>query len=191
LPRVALLGAWGAWAWLEVERSAFADDSIAPASVQAQILTRILPFDRGFAGRVGSGNVMVDLVQIGDDADSTSTVLHMGKELADIGQVAEHPLHLRTVNFRSAAELAAGAHANGSHAVYLSAGLGPQVPAIAAAFVGSGVLTFGCAEAYVPNGAVMGVAILAGKPRISVNLAQARAQDIDFPASVLRLAKVY
>jgi hypothetical protein len=98
---------------------------------------------------------------------------------------------MRTVTFTNASDLAAGARAAGAHVVYLAPGLGPNVAAIALALVDSGILTFASVEDFVANGAVLGVAIAAGKPRMSIHLAQARAQKIDFPASVLKLAKVY
>jgi hypothetical protein len=98
---------------------------------------------------------------------------------------------VRTVTFKNATDLAAAARSDGVHVLYLAPGLGAYVPAIGLALVGSGVLTFAAVEDFVSLGSVLGVAIAGGKPRISVNLAQARAQKIDFPASVLKLAKVY
>jgi hypothetical protein len=38
---------------------------------------------------------------------------------------------------------------------------------------------------------VLGVDVADGKPRMSINLAQARAQLIDFPAPILKLARIY
>ena len=189
--RASLFGAASAFFWLRLVREARGDESFAPASVQAQLLTRILPFDRGFAGRVGNGNVVVELVQIGGDPDSASAVLHMDRALSDVGTVADRPLSTRTVTFKSPTDLASAARSDGVHVLYLSPGLGAYVPAIGLALVGSGILTFAAVEDFVSLGAVLGVAIAGGKPRISVNLAQARAQKIDFPASVLKLAKVY
>jgi hypothetical protein len=166
------------------------DEGGVPASVQAQILTRILPFDRNFASRAGH-SVLVELVQIDGDPDSTSAILRIARALSDIGKVADRPMIERTVAFQSAGELVKGARADGAQVLYLSPGLAPLVSAIAVALADSGILTFAGDEDFVRLGAVLGVAIDAGKPRISINLNQAKAQNIDFPASVLRLAKVY
>jgi hypothetical protein len=75
--------------------------------------------------------------------------------------------------------------------VYISPGLAEDTAAVGKALLGSGVLSFAAVEPYVPKGIVVGVAVAAGKPRMSINLAQARAQKIDYPAAVLKLAKVY
>jgi hypothetical protein len=188
--RAYLVGAANAWIGLEAVDTR-GDERGVPASVQAQILTRILPFDRGFASRAGSGSVLVELVQVDGDPDSSSAVLRMARALSDIGKVAERPLVERTVAFRTGGELVRGARADGAQVLYLSPGLASSIGAIALALADSGILTFAGVEDFVRIGAVLGVAIDAGKPRISINLNQAKSQNIDFPASVLRLAKVY
>jgi hypothetical protein len=169
---------------------ALAEAPSAPAIVQAQIATRILPFERGFAARAGS-SITVVIAERAKDADSASAATQIAKALADIGAIGGRPLRTHTVTYAGAAGLVAETKKRGALFVYLTPGLAGEVPAIAASFIESGVLTMAAVESYVPRGAVLGVEVQDGKPRMSINLAQARKQKLDFPSAVLKLARVY
>jgi hypothetical protein len=170
--------------------AAAAEAPSAPASVQAQIVTRILPFERGFAGRAGS-SIAIVIAERAKDADSASAATQIAKALADIGSIGGKQLRTHTVIYSGAAGLVAESKKRGALVVYLTPGLAGDMPAIATAFVESGVLTVAAIESYVPRGAVLGVEVADGKPRMSINLAQARKQKLDFPSAVLKLARVY
>jgi hypothetical protein len=169
---------------------AAAEAPSAPASVQAQIVTRILPFERGFAGRA-AGSIAIVIAERAKDADSGSAATQIAKALNDIGSIGGKPLRTQTVTYTGAASLLAETKRRGAIVVYLTPGLAGEVPAIAAAFVESGVLTVAAVESYVARGAVLGVEIADGKPRMSIHLGQARKQKLDFPSAVLKLARVY
>jgi hypothetical protein len=169
---------------------AFAEVPSAPASVQAQIVTRILPFERGFAARA-AGSIAIVIAERAKDADSGSAATQIAKALNDIGAIAGRPLHTHTVTYAGAASLFAETKKRGAVVVYLTPGLTNEIPAVAAAFVESGVLTVAAVESYVARGAVLGVEIADGKPRMSIHLGQARKQRLDFPSAVLKLARVY
>lgn len=169
---------------------AHAEPATAPFPVQAQILARILPYDRGFAARV-KGDVVVLLLQKANDSESSNAVQQMGRALNDIGEVRKAKIRVHTLEYTSAAALAAACASQGVHVLYVAPGFRGQVAAIARALVGSGILSVAAVEPYVQEGAVLGVDIVSGKPRMSIHLAQSRAQKIDFPAAVLNLAKVY
>ncbi len=173
-----------------VSSPARAEPPTAPFAVQAQILARILPYDRGFTSKA-KREVRVVLVEKAGDAESGNAVQQMHKALADIGQIRDLPLRIESVTYTGAAALAAACRAQGAHVVYVSPGLSDETSEVGKALLGSGILSFAAVEPYVPKGIVVGVAVSAGKPRMSINLAQARAQNIDYPAAVLKLAKVY
>lgn len=169
---------------------AHAEPATAPFPVQAQILARILPYDRGFAARV-KGDVVVLLLHKANDPESRNAVHQMGRALTDVGQVRKAKIRVHTLEYTSAAALAAACASHGVHVLYVAPGFRGQVSAMARALVGTGILSVAAVETYVQEGAVLGVDIVSGKPRMSIHLAQARAQKIDFPAAVLQLAKVY
>lgn len=169
---------------------AAAESPTAPASVQAQIITRILPFERSFAAKSGSSVVIV-IVERSKDADSASASIQLAKALDDIGSVGGRALRVQTVPYASATSLVAESKKRGALVVYVTPGLAGEVPAIASAFVESGVLTVAAVESYVSRGAVLGIEVADGKPRMSINLSQAKKQKLDFPSAVLKLARIY
>jgi len=170
--------------------AAWAENPSAPALVQGHILTRLLPYDRSFEHKVKS-EVVVLLLQRAGNADSVNAVGQVQKVLTDIGAINGLPLRIETVPFTSAQGLAALCTARGANAVYISPSFADSVRDISHALDGSGVLSFAAVEDYVPGGIVVGVEVVAGKPKMSINLTQARAQGIDFPSGVLSLARIY
>jgi hypothetical protein len=173
-----------------LEPIAHAESPTAPVPVQAQITARILPFERGFAERSKAGALVLIFERSGN-ADSTAAARQMARALADIGTVGGKPLRSHSLVYTTAAQLATECKNRGAVAAYLTPGLSGDVKAIATSLLGSGVLTVAAMESYVPSGAVLGIEVSAGKPRMSINLPQARAQKLDFPSAVLKLAKVY
>ena len=170
--------------------SAHAEDMSVPASVQAKLLTRVLLFDRNQPERAPGDIVVLLLVRAGD-AESTSAALHMQRALAEIGTMRGALLRSQRLDFTDAAAVVREVRQRGASVVYFTPSLGPAVPDIAAALAGTSVLSFAAVESYVPAGAVLGVDVVSGKPRLSVNLRQARAQKVDFSADILALMKVY
>ncbi|MGC4064798.1 MAG: YfiR family protein [Polyangiaceae bacterium] len=167
-----------------------AEESSAPATVQAQIMARLLPFDRNFASKV-KADVVIVLLEKPGNSDSSSAVKQIAKALSDVGKIGGHPVTTMTIAYSGAAAAVATCKAKGAHAVYVAPGLGSDIGALAASLAGSGIVSFSAVESYVAGGASVGVSIVSGKPQMSINLAKARAQRIDFPATVLKLAKVY
>ncbi|KYF58899.1 hypothetical protein BE08_29835 [Sorangium cellulosum] len=171
-------------------RRARAETATAPFAVQAEIVARILPYDRGFAEKARSQVAFLLLSKAGD-ADSASAAQQMRKALIDIGNVRDRPIHVERADYTTPTELGAACRSRAINVVYVSSGLAREVAAMRGALADSGVLTVAAVETYVPLGVVLGVDVANGKPRMSINLAQARSQGIDFPASILRLARIY
>ena len=191
LRRRALLLAGGAGAvTLLFERWAIAEAPSAPVGVQAQITARILPFERGFQGRA-QGGVSVVIAEKRGNADSLAAALQMKKALSDIGNISGKPLKIQNTSFDSAKDFVAVCKARGSIVAYLTPGLGSEISQVASGLVGAPILTVAAVEDFVPSGAVLGVKVISGKPRMSINLGQAKAQNLNFPSAVLNLAKIY
>jgi hypothetical protein len=76
-------------------------------------------------------------------------------------------------------------------AVFLGPGLESEMARVRAALTGLDVISVAASREYVPLGAVLGFELASGKPRILVNLPQARKQNVDFRADVLKMMRVY
>ncbi len=168
----------------------WSDENTVPYQVQAQILSRIMPFDRNFTKRV-RGAVVIVLLEKEGHAESGNAVRQMGRALADIKTIGGLPLRVVNVAYHGPREARASCDQHGAHAAYFSPGLANDMAELAGSFEGGGVLTFAAVEGYVKSGATVGVSLVAGKPQMSIHLIRARAQKIDFPSTVLKLAKVY
>ncbi|MGK4006782.1 YfiR family protein [Sorangium sp. So ce1036] len=189
LPRRAfVLGLFAAVA--SAPGDTLAEPATAPFAVQAEIVTRILPYDRGFWDKV-TGHVSIVLLSKAGDAESASAAHQMRKALLDIGKVRERPILVLGAEYSTPLELTALCRERAINVVYVCPGLAREVAAIRGALAGSGVLSVAAVEPYVTQGIVLGVDVANGKPRMSINLAQARAQRVDFPSSILKLARIY
>jgi len=95
------------------------------------------------------------------------------------------------VSFESAALLGKRCRTDSVDIVYLTPGLEDDVPEIRKALTGVDTLSVSAVPSSVPAGIVLGFELLSGKPKIWLNLAQAKAQNVNFKADVLKLMKVY
>ncbi|HEX2678147.1 MAG TPA: YfiR family protein [Polyangiales bacterium] len=166
-----------------------AEDAEVPVRLQIDLLGRVLPYDRNFAARAGE-ELHVLVVIKSDDADSKRLGAQILAELRArslLGQV-RHTTEL--VSFSDARTLAGLCKARRAGLVYLSSGLRNELPAIAQALRGSDVLSVATLADDVKRGAVLGFSASSGKPKLLVQLAQARSQHVDFRADFLRLAQV-
>jgi hypothetical protein len=125
------------------------------------------------------------------DAESASAAHQMRKALTDIGKVRERPIQVDGAEYSTPSALITLCRERRINVLYICPGLAKEVAAIRGALADSGVLSVAAVEPYVAHGIVLGVDVANGKPRMSINLAQARAQRIDFPSSILKLARIY
>ncbi len=166
-----------------------AESPTAPVAVQAQIATRILTFERSFKNV--SGDVVVVIAERKSDPDSSSAARQMERALGEIGNVGGKRLAVTVVSYANAAQFADECRKRRAVVAYLTPGLGAEIRDLASKLEGTGVLSIAAVESYVAAGAVLGVEVVSGKPRMSINLRQAKLQRIDFPSAVLKLARVY
>jgi hypothetical protein len=168
--------------------AARADELSVPISLQVNLLDRVVRFERSYASR-GDAPALVVVVT---KADEAASVRAGALASAAIGQIASLGARRASVVPQSFSSPAALRSASRDAAiVYLMPGFSrADVQAIATAFADSNVLTVGASNGDAENGAALGFELEGSKPRIIVNLRQARAQRLDFSAQFLRLARV-
>jgi hypothetical protein len=160
-----------------------------PVRLQAELLAKVAAYDRAFATRAGGRALVLVVVRPGDPVSERVGEQILGElgVLPEIGGVA-HADEL--VAYSAPAALAELVQRRAPAVLYLSAGLGAELPAIAGALDGRSVLTVAVSASYVPRRAVLGFDIEAGKPKLVVHLTQARRQGVAFRPELLRLARV-
>ena len=161
-----------------------------PFSVQAGLIAKVASFDRNFATRAGS-KALVLVLAMPNDSESTRAALELKSALSQLPTVGDLPHEEQVVSYSNPAALAELVRNKKAAIVYFGPGFGKQIPAVRDALSNVNVLTVGALPDYVPDGLVLGFDLVSGRPKLLVNISQARKQNVDFPASVLNLMKVY
>jgi len=161
-----------------------------PFSVQADLIAKVASFDRNFAARAGA-RALVLVVQMPNDAESAAAALELKNALSHVSAVGDRPHEEQIVTYGGALALAELIKTRKPSIVYFAPGFGKELTAIRNACSNASLLTVGATPEYVESGLVLGFDLVSGRPKLLINLGQARKQKVDFPASVLRLMKVY
>jgi len=179
----------GATAGLLWHGDAFALSTEVPLRLQVDLLNRVLPYDRNFAARVRS-ELAVVVVTDASDTDSKRIGAQVLEELRQRPTLGGFRKRAAVVSFSGAEALAAECRRQRAGIVYVTPGLRVPIATLAVALQGLGTLTVAAIPEHVRQGLVLGFAVRSGKPRLLVNLAQARQQRVNFRADFLRMAEV-
>lgn len=167
-----------------------AQSARVPASVQAALIAKVAGFDRNFASRAGSRAIVI-VVQASGDKESQRAAQDIRAALSEVPTIGNLPHDEVTVTYSDVGALAELVRSKRAAIVYFGPGFSEQMTAIRDTFSSLSVLTFGSVPEYVPAGIVLGVDLVSGRPKLSVNMPQARRQQVSFSASVLNLMKIY
>ena len=160
-----------------------------PLRLQVSLLDRVIPYDRNFSVRV-HGQVLVVVVVDTTSPDSVRTGALLLGELSSQESLGSYPFTTKRVAFESSQELMNDCKRLRAGIVYITPGIREPVAKLAAALAGLRVLTAGTMPDQAAQGMVFGTAVRSGRPRVLVNLTQARLQEVDFRADFLRMAEV-
>lgn len=164
-------------------------ETAVPLALQVRLLTRLGPYDRNFKSRAGQVvNVLV--VRRKGDEESAFEQASLMRVLADVRDIGGLPVRVAEVEFSDAETLAKRCRAERIAVLYLTHGLEEDTPRLTAALANGDILTVGTSARHAENGAVVGFALEEARPRLVINLPRARAQNVDFRAEVLALARL-
>jgi hypothetical protein len=175
---------------LSFVRGAFAEEPPVPLRLQVELLVKVAAYDRNLPNRAGD-RVKVLVVEKAGNADSNRAVAQIQTALGEIATIAGQPHQEVVLRYAGAAALVAAVRRERAAIVYLTPGLADDVEPIRAALDGVDVLSVAAIPGYVPRGMVLGFDLVSGKPKLLVQLAQAKRQNVAFTADVLKLMKVY
>lgn len=164
-------------------------ESRVPLSLQALLLSQLGRYDRNFKARAGA---LARILVVDRKGNSESAFEQAGlvKALAELHSIAEVPIHVGEAEFTDVDSLARRCRTERVSVLYLTVGLEEETSRLAAALANGNILTVGTSARHAENGAVVGFAIEEARPRIIINLPQAKLQKVDFRAEVLRLARL-
>jgi hypothetical protein len=189
LSRRASLCCLGAVAGLCAVSNALALEPEVPVRVQISLLDRVIPFDRNFSSRV-HGQLTVVVIVDAESVDSVRVGSQLLSELSALDTLGSHKLRASRVLFSDAQALVDECRRLKAGIVYVTPGVREPPSRVATMLHGLRVLSVGSLPEQVAQGLVLGTAVRSGKPRVLVNLKQAKLQDVDFRADFLRMAEV-
>lgn len=161
-----------------------------PAGLQAELLSKLAAYDRNYEARA-AGKAHVLIVSKAGEPRSTLHAAVMRSELGKLERIGGLPHRETTMTYEDAGALARRCKSESVDIVYVTPGLEDEVSAIHKALSGLDVLSVSAIPESVPEGIVLGFELVSGKPKILLNLPQARRQNVHFKADVLKLMKVY
>jgi hypothetical protein len=160
-----------------------------PATLQAQLASKVASFDRNFSARAG-GNAHILIVFKGGDGESQRMANVFAGSVRDMKEFGGAAKDVEIVAFSGAGAVAAACKSKHAAAVYLSSGLENDAAAVGSALAGADVLSIGASGAHADKGTVLGFDLEGGKPKLVINVARAKAQNVSLKAEVLKLARV-
>jgi len=172
-----------------VARATDAEEVAVPVGLQAELIAKVAAYDKSFAARAGD-RVHVILLTRPGDAESVRTAAHMETALRDVKDIGGLPHDEVTFGYPGPKALVEQVRARHAAIIYVTPGLGTEIEGMRDALSGVSVLSVGAVADYVPKGVVLGFDVVSGKPKLVVNLGQARKQDVAFKAEVLKLMRV-
>lgn len=161
-----------------------------PADLQAELLAKLAAYDRNLTARAKDGARVLLVVKPGD-ARSRLAAASMKNALSRVERIGGLPHQETVVQYDSASALAKLCRSERVAVIYVTPGFDGDIDALQGALAGVDVLSVSAVPEYVPRGIVLGFELVSGKPRISLNLEQAKLQNVNFKADVINLMKVY
>lgn len=166
-----------------------ASDSELPASIQAQLLSKVPAYDYEFRRRAGA-LVRVLILTNPEHSESVRSAALLQAALQREKAIASLPHETLVAPFTDTAALALRVREQAVSIVYLTPGL-DQLEPICRVLEPLHALTVTTLPDYVRRCAVLGLQVVAGRPRLSIHLAHAQRSGIRFRAELLQLAMVY
>jgi hypothetical protein len=163
-----------------------------PVQKLAAVVVRALAYDRSLKSRVGP-HLDVLVLHDGGPATHTATEVLDGLNALRGVVVQGAPLQASVVVVTDVASVGAAIAANGPDVVWVCGSptfQGALLPTVITEARARHITTVSLEPALVEAGVMLGVDGSGDKPKIVVNLGEARAAGVDFAADLLKLARI-
>jgi hypothetical protein len=165
-----------------------AEDVGVPIDLQVQLLTRVTRFERRYAATTGPARTLI-VVERGN-VESTRAAAQLAVQFGRVPDIGGREVVVSQHEFTTPSALVAAVERGSIAIVYLTPGLEPHARAIAEGMANHTVLTVSAFAADSGRGAVLSFELVSSRPRIAIDLARARAQNLAFNAHLFRVARV-
>lgn len=189
--RIALAGALIILPFLTFALTTSAAEEVnLPAGLEAELLAKVVEYDRNFAARAQE-RVHILLVVKRSNSDSVHVAGQLQTAISRLSTIAGLPHDEAIFEYTSASELADACTTRRVAIVFVGPGFGDDIASIRAALTGIDILSVTNVPAYVPGGIVLGFDVVEGRPKLLFHLGQARKQNVNLRSDALKLMKVF
>ena len=168
---------------------ALTEDIGVPIALQVDLLDRLLWYERTLQKSAQQAMVVTVVVRAKDN-ESLRAAGQIEAQLDRLKKIGGRAVSRRRLVFESAEQLKRAVVEEQTYLLYFASGFGDVLPALANMLRGVRVLTVSTVGRDVERGAVLGFELVSSKPRVVLALARGRAQQLDFSAQLLRVARV-
>ena len=166
-----------------------AEDPAVPVQLQVDLTAKLIEYAEAPSPQ-SCPVVRIGILTKSGSVESAHFAAELKSAFGRIAKIAGLPHEEVSIAWSSATALASEAKRRQLFAVYVAPGLSSEVPAIASALGGTPILTIGAIDSYVPIGAILGFELASGRPKMVLNLDQAKKQGVSFRASVMKLMRI-
>jgi hypothetical protein len=169
--------------------SAYAEDPAIPLQLQAELTAKLVEYAQTPSAQ-GVSVMRIGILVRSGSVESQ----HFGTELkatfGRMGTIAGLAHEEVVITWSTPAAFADEVRRRQLFAVYLTPGLRGEISAIARALEGLSIISVAAIDTYVAGGAILGFELVSGRPRMVLNLPQARKQGVAFRAQVMKLMRI-
>jgi hypothetical protein len=166
-----------------------AEDTGVPIALQVELLSRLLWYERGLQHSLQK-ELRAVIIEKARDPASGLAAAQLAAQLEQAKALGGKRVIQRRVIFESPEQVGRVVQEQRPYLAYLTPGLAPVAAELSRVLAAHGVLSVSTQGADTGRGVVLGFELESGKPRILLNLVQARAQKLDFSAQLLRVVRV-
>lgn len=166
-----------------------ADDAAVPIALQVELLARLLWYERGLQKRP-EPKLRALILERARDPLSNYTAAQVAAQLDRVKLLGGKSVSYTRVVYQSPEQVARVAEQERAYLAWITPGFADLSAELARSLGARGVLSVSSHGPDAARGVVLGFELASGKPRIMLNLQQARAQKLDFNAQFLRVVRV-
>ena len=169
--------------------SAIAEDPAIPLQLQAELTAKVVEYAQTPSSQ-GLGVMRIGILVRSGSVESQHFASELKATFGRMGTIAGLAHEEAVMTWSNASAFAEEARRRQLFAVYLTPGLRGEIPAIARALEGVQIISVAAVDGYVSGGAILGFELVSGRPRMVLNLPQARKQGVAFRAQVMKLMRI-
>jgi len=169
--------------------SARAEDPAIPLQLQAELTAKVVEYAQSPSSQ-GLSVMRIGILVRNGSVESQHFATELKATFGRMGAIAGLAHEEAVMTWSTPAAFAEEARRRQLFAVYLTPGLRGEIPAIAHALEGVQIISVAAVDNYVAGGAILGFELVSGRPRMVLNLPQAKKQGVAFRAQVMKLMRI-